>query len=113
MNKKWLAKARAQAGIETQDDLVARLELAGFNYTRAAVSHWENETRMPPLNDPVFRQTLARILRITPQQLLKMAGYEVDRSNHSEAGERVASIVDHLPPEKQELAIRLVEQLAD
>ncbi len=109
----WLTKRRKEVGLETQSDLEARLQLAGFNVTRAAISHWENNRNNPPLDDPDFRQVLARILRLSPHEILKLAGYEVDKPQHTAAGERAASIIDHLPPEKQELAIRLIEQLAD
>lgn len=109
----WLTDLREKADIKTQGELAAKLQLAGFNYTPGAVSHWENNARQPPFRNSDFTRTLAHILNVSESYLLKAAGYKVERSSHTEAGERVAYLVDQMPPEKQELAIRLVEQLAD
>ncbi len=107
----WL-KTRREALHLKQEDLAAQLQVSGFDISRPSISHWENGRHLPPLENPEFRQALANILRIDVKTLLKLAGYEVAKSDFSEAAERVAYIVDQLPPDKQELAVRLVEQLA-
>lgn len=107
----WLRKRRGQVGLETQEDLAAQLQLEGIVITRASISHWENGRNKPPLDQPEFRAALAKVLRLTQPELLRLAGYEVSKARHSDAAERAANIVDELPPEKQDLAIRLLEQL--
>lgn len=107
----WLKQKREQVGINSQEELAARLQLEGINVTRAAISHWENGRNRPAFDDPDFTQALARVLRLTPPELLKLAGYQVARTNHTDAGERGAAIIDSLPPDRQNLAIKLLEQL--
>lgn len=107
----WLRKRREQVGLETQEDLASQLQLEGVTITRASISHWENSRNKPPLDDPQFREALAKVLRLSQPELLKLAGYEVSKTRYSDAAERAAIIVDELPPEKQDLAIRLLEQL--
>lgn len=107
----WLRKRREEIGIDTQDELAARLQLEGESFTRAAISHWENDRNNPPLDLQSFRESLARVLELSVPEMLALAGYEVAQGEHSAAGERAAYIVDELPEEKRNLAIRLLEQL--
>lgn len=106
----WLRRRREQVGIETQEELVTRLELEGFNITRGAVSHWETGRYNPPVDDPAFRDALSRVLKLSEPELLRMAGYQVTRGTHSQAAERAADILDRLTPDKQNLAIKVLEQ---
>ena len=105
----WLRTRREQAGIATQEELSRRLQLEGINVTRGAVTHWENGKRGMPLDDPDFRLALGRILRMTEMEILVEAGYGLSVKN-SGAAQRAASIIEQLPPEKQELAVRILEQ---
>jgi transcriptional regulator with XRE-family HTH domain len=114
MNKRranWIKTLRARANI-TQDDVAARLQIAGFDYTRGAINNWESDRNQPPVHNAEFRQAFADALKVDVRTLLKMAGYEVDTGEHSIVAEQVAYIVDNLPPDKQQLALALVEQLA-
>ncbi|MDX2161166.1 MAG: helix-turn-helix transcriptional regulator [bacterium] len=111
--KHWLTDLREKADIKTQGELAARLQLAGFNYTPAAVSHWENNVRQPPFRKPEFTRTLARILNVSETELLKAAGYKVERALHTDVGERIAYLVDGMPPDKQQIALRIIESLAE
>lgn len=95
-----------------QEDLAARLQVEGIDVTRSAVSHWENGRYQIPLDDPNVRRAIAKVLRINIRTLLKFAGYEVDNEIHSIYAEQIAAIIDQLPEEKQQLVLRLVEQLA-
>lgn len=106
----WLRNRREQMGITSQGELAARLQLEGFSVSRAAVSAWEIGRNRIPVEDPDFRRALSRILRMTEQEILRAEGYKVPEKL-SEAAEKAASIVDQLPPDKQNLAIRLLEQL--
>lgn len=107
----WLKSLRESIYIN-QEELAARLQLEGFDISRSAISSWENGRHEPPLHDARFRKSLAKVLHINVKTLLKKAGYEVSEESHSEIGDRVAHIVDQLPPDKQDLALRLIEQLA-
>lgn len=108
--KNWLKQNRQKLGL-SQEELTARLQVAGIDVSRATVSHWENGRYNLPLESVEFRQALANILNMDIKTLLKLAGYEVESKTHSETAERVAWIVDQLPPDKQQLALKLVEQL--
>lgn len=110
-NTNWLKTLRESRGF-TQEEFAARLQLAGLDYSRPAVSSWESGRHQAPLGNVQFRQVLANIFNIDVKTLLKLAGYEVDSKPHSEEAERVAYLIDQLPPEKRNLAVRLVEELA-
>lgn len=110
-NKHWLRNLRKQQGL-SQEDLAARLQLGGFSYTRGSINNWENEYNPPPLHNPEFRFALAQALKVNVHTLLRLAGYEVEELHRGEIAERVAEMVDQLPADKQELALRLVEQIA-
>lgn len=109
----WLRKRREEVGITSQEELAEKLQLDGFSFTRASISHWENGRNNPPLDDPEFRRVLAKILRVSQPDLLRLAGYEVDRVSRTHEAERAAYIVDQLTPEKRDLAVRLLEELLE
>ena len=106
----WLRQLREHVGLDTQEELAAQLQLEGFSFTRAAVSHWENGRYNPPLNDAEFRKALAKVLKVSQSELLRLAGFEVEKGDHSEAGEKAAHLIDKLPPDKQDLALKILEQ---
>jgi len=106
----WLKESRERLNLK-QDDIAARLQLAGFDFTRGTISHWENGRHELPMHDAAFRQALADALRLDERTMLRLAGYQVQEVRRSEAADRVAHLIDQLPPDKQELAVRLVEQL--
>lgn len=107
----WLKTKRERVGITSQEDFAARLQLEGITVTRSSISHWENGRFQPPLDNPDFRQALVRILKLSEPEILKLAGFKVEASHHSDEAERAAMIVDQLPPDKRGLAVRLLEQL--
>lgn len=111
MEKSWLRTYRNKLRI-TQEELAARLQTRGFEYSAGAISHWEKGRYKPPIHNEEFRNVLASILRITPQEMLSAAGYETEQE-HSEAGERAATILDRLPPDKQQLALSILEQFRE
>jgi transcriptional regulator with XRE-family HTH domain len=106
----WLKTSRERLDI-SQEDLATQLQIRGFNVARASVSHWETGKHSPPLHDADFRRTLAEVLHLNVKTMLKMAGYDVE-IERSEEAERIADIVDKLPPEKRDLALRIIEQVA-
>jgi transcriptional regulator with XRE-family HTH domain len=105
----WITKRREQLRIN-QDELAARLQLAGFDFTRGSISHWENGRHEPPLQNPEFRKALADALKMSVPSLLVAAGYEIT-ARHSENAMRAADIVDQMPDDKQELALGILEHI--
>lgn len=110
MAEHWLKTSRQRLGI-SQEELASQLQIRGFDISRATIGHWEQGKYPPPLENPEFCKALADILLISVRSLLSMAGYDIEEQQHSETAERVAFIVDRLPPDKQQLALKLVEQL--
>lgn len=108
--KNWL-KNRREAIDLRQDELAAKLQIEGFDVSRATISNWETGRHEPPMHDPEFRHALARSLRLNVRTMLKLAGYEVTEQPHSTTAELAADLIDRLPPEKQQLALRLIETL--
>lgn len=109
MKMHWLRHLREQSQI-SQEELVARLQAEGFEVTRAALSHWETGRTQPPLDNPKLRQGLAHIFHISVFDLLTEAGYELLQPDQSQNAKRAAYIIDQLPPERQKLAISVLEQ---
>ena len=112
MNGNWLRERRKRLEI-SQDDLAARLTVAGYEFSSKAISHWETGRHAPPLHDQSCRVALATALRMSVFELLLVAGYEVIPKSHTEDGERAAFIVDQLTLEQRELALRLLEQFLE
>lgn len=114
MKNNWLKQRRELVGIETQDEFALRLQLEGINISRAAISHWENGRNDPPLDDPEFRAVLARILKLSPVEILRLAGYEVMTPPHTSEAERAAFILDQLTNERdRQLALAILEQFLE
>ena len=112
MKTNWLKTFRIRRKL-SQEELSARLQLQGFDISPGAISHWENERYKAPLDEAEFRQALANVLQVSVRELLVAAGYEVSQHPHSDAGERAAFIIDQLSPDKQELAIGILEQFLE
>lgn len=105
----WIRERRDEIGI-SQDDLARRLQLEGETIDRSAIGHWENDRRVPRLNNRRFRQALAKALELDEAELLLKSGYHL-YSEHTESGEEGAHIIDRLDPYRQDLAIRLLKAL--
>lgn len=108
MKTNWLSKRREQLNIN-QEDLAARLQLAGFDVSRASISHWETGRSSPPFNNPDFARTFADVLKMSVNSMLKQAGYEIT-TDFSDDARYAAEIVDQLPPDRRRLAIGVLEQ---
>lgn len=108
----WIRTLRQKAGFN-QEELAARLQLAGANITRSSVSAWETGRNKPDLMNPSTRKALSKVFKLTESEIIKLAGIEGVSSAHTEHGERAANIVDQLPPEKRIIAVRILEQLLD
>lgn len=108
MVRSWLRQRREQLRI-TQDELAARLQVAGFDVTRASISHWEVGRNSPPLENPEFRKALADVLKMSVANLLKSEGFETS-VDYSSNALYAAEIIDQLPEDKQRLALGILEQ---
>jgi len=106
----WIKNRREQLSL-TQDELAARLQLEGVEASRSAVSAWETGRNKLQFDDPVIRLGFARVLRFSESELMKLEGYPTEPSSYSEQAERAAYIVDQLPDERRDLALKLLEQL--
>ncbi len=110
MKTNWLRARREELHL-SQEELSARLQVAGLNISRATVSHWETERYNIPLDNPELRHVLANILRMNIADMLLAAGYEISEGKRSPAARRAADIVDHLPPDAQGLALDYLQVL--
>lgn len=106
----WIKQRRKELGI-SQEELAEKLQLLGVDVSRASIGHWETGHAKPPLEQPQFVAALSKAMNLDINTVLSRSGYSIV-SKHTNTAERIASIVDELPEEKQELALRLVEQLA-
>jgi len=105
----WLKERRHQLRIN-QEDLMARLEAEGFAVSRATISNWETGRHKMPMGDLRFRRALSITLRLPEQEIMRLAGYVGD-DKRSQPAERAAHIVDMLPADKQEIALRMLESM--
>lgn len=103
----WIKQRRLELKL-SQEEFAASLQLEGLDASRTAVSSWETGRYFPPIEDRESRQAMARALKVSVEDLLSAAGFEIDAAEISDAARRAASIVNHLPPEKQTLAIDLL-----
>jgi hypothetical protein len=92
--------------------LQARLAEQDYNVTRAAVGHWVLGSRKPPIGDKEFMEILARALEMNYADLWEQTGLYTPLEERSPTAQRIAEIVDRMPPEKQDLALRIIEELA-
>ena len=95
----------------SQDDLAARLQLAGQDISRGTISHWERGRNEIPLNDPVFTRGLARALELPLIDMFYRAGY-IDSNALSEEANRAAAIVEAMTPDRKRTALAVLEQLS-
>lgn len=107
----WIRERRKDLNY-SQEDLARALQLSGFSIVASSISHWENGRFAPPLGNPEFVAAFARILKMDVLTILEKSGYPIS-VHHSSAGERVARLMDTMPVDKQQLALRIVEQLLD
>lgn len=108
----WIQQRRKTLGMN-QEELSAKLQLGGFDISRTTISNWENHVSTPPLENPRFVRALANALRLSMADLLNAAGYGIGSDAHSETARRAADILDQLSPDRQRLAMTLLEQFLE
>ncbi len=99
----WLRKRRKELGL-SQGDLAQKLQLDGVDISRSAISHWETGRHNIPLEREEVRKSLAGILKMDVEQILSLSGYELHKERSFKSN-KIASIVDHLPEEDQDLIL--------
>lgn len=107
----WLQNRRQHLGI-SQEELASRLQLAGFDIGRSTISNWEQSRHSPPFDNPKFLKAISEILDLPVSKVLYMAGFDLT-SQHGEIAEQAAYLIDSLPPDRQILALRLLESLKE
>lgn len=110
MAETWLKQRMSEVGIATSAELARLLELEGLTHAVSGINHWVNGTRRPRLTDAEVRGGLSRVLQLSESELLVRAGYIGSRKWSKEA-QLAAEIIDHLPPDRRNLAVRLLDQL--
>lgn len=104
----WIKERRQLLGL-TQRELVERLSMEGIEVSQSAIAHWETERFNIPLSEKRFREILAKVLKMSVQEILINEGYEVDR-RYGKNAMKAADIVDQLDEGQQELALGMLEQ---
>jgi len=87
------------------------LSQEGQETSYGRVSHWETGRNKPPLEDIRFRRTLAAILQIDVNDMMKQLGYEVSDADRSPDARKAADIIELLPEEARSLALDYLDML--
>jgi len=106
----WINQRRIELDLSLSE-LSDRFFNYDYEISKAGIKHWESGRTNPPMDDERFRYILARVLEKDVTQILIETGYIKDMASHNEIIMQIAEIVDHLPKEKQRLALNLVKQL--
>ena len=107
----FLRSRRQQLGISLSE-LSSRLALRGVSISKAGIQHWEGGRNDPPLEDELFRTALAMSLEMSVNELMSAIGYIKSVSDYDSNAMRAADIVSHMTPDKQAIAIDILERLA-
>lgn len=107
----WLQSRLKELDI-TQDELAARLQVEGLKTSRSTVSAWVTGRNNVPFKNMETRRALAKALKLSTREMLRMAGYETETTNHTKEGELAAILIDQMTPEDREKILKIVETLA-
>ncbi len=94
-------------------------ELAGDEFTSAAVWKWANKkhTKLDEIPRPRSILALAQALNVPPLRVLlaaaEAAGIDVSNADTSQFAKQLPARVDELPPDERELILRLIWTLTD
>lgn len=92
-------------------DMEARFNLAGYEITRQAIGLWVSGKRRPPMWDIDFMFALGRVLEMSVSEIFRRIDY-IPNGGDSGAARRAYDLIRTMPPDQQDLALRLIEQLA-
>src|SRR4051812_5393687 len=110
MNSNLIRERREALGL-SQDELAVQLQAVGLDVTRATISHWETGRYSSPLDCVNEGIILAKVLKISLTDLLRLVDTETPNRDYSEAARRAALIVEHLNPEAQQVAVKQLQAL--
>ncbi len=102
---------REKLGIN-QGELVERLQAAGLNVSRAAVSHWETGRNPSPLDNARDILILAEVLQINLQTILNVLVEDNTTRTYSDVTRTAARIIEELPPDARQAALEQLRSLA-
>jgi transcriptional regulator with XRE-family HTH domain len=108
--REFLRQRREQIEI-SQAELAESLSNRGQETSSTRISHWETGRNRPPLEDAIFRQALASSLEMDVNEMMSLLGFIRLDESRSKVALRAADIVEHLPPDAQDLAIDYLEVL--
>lgn len=108
--KQFLKHRREELGF-SQQELADRLSQEGQETGYGRVSHWETGRNKPPLEDVRFRRTLAGILQIDVNDMMKTLGYEINEEDRIPEARIAADIIELLPEEGRSLALDYLDML--
>jgi hypothetical protein len=95
-----------------QSEVARELALRGYPLSRAAISAWSTGKRLPDVRNKGFRLALASILDTDVEHLLELLDYIVTDIDHTPEARRAAEIIDGLSLERRQLALDVLERLA-
>lgn len=107
----WLETRIKELDI-TQDELAAQLQLEGLKTSRSTVSAWVTGRNNVPLKNPQTRKALAKALKLSVKDLLRLAGYETEGTKHTKEAELAADLIDQMSVEDRHKALRILETLS-
>jgi transcriptional regulator with XRE-family HTH domain len=109
-NVNWMLNRREELKL-SQEELATRLQLVGLNVSRATVSHWETGKHYPPFHDVEFINKFSQVLEISVLELFERAGYTILKPSTKTAIKRAAFLLARMSPEKEEIALKILETL--
>lgn len=105
MEVREFIRQRRKAIKISQAELADRLSKRGHETSDTRISHWETGRNRPPLENKEFRYALAAALEMDVNEMMKTLEFVVSDDDRSKAARVAADIVDHLPPQAQDLAL--------
>ncbi len=103
-----MKERREQLGLN-QGELAKRLNDAGMDITRMAISAWESGRNSTPLDAIPQIRILADVLEIEISDLFRLTDAQVNSEALSPVASRIALIVDSLTPDTQEMILEMVK----
>jgi transcriptional regulator with XRE-family HTH domain len=107
----WMKQRREQLGM-SQSEFATLLSRQGLTIKKSAVSKWETGHTPLPLQTPENRRIIAGALQISIQELLILAGYEIETLFSHEA-RMVAIVFDQLLEAEKEAVIGMMDYFVD
>lgn len=88
-----------------------QFNLRGYGVTRSSIATWMLGTRKPPIKDRRFLEVLADVYKMSVPELLAGMGLMEEIEGMSPEARRAADIIDQMPPEQRQTALRVLEAM--